>query len=173
MLNSDDRYHGLDHAHDVDELNRYLARIQPRHSVADQSDLSAYRVLRDTTRALLLTPGPEIFFTLNELARQHPLTVWFDELGAPGLRRVSGGEQDSPLGVLVVSVLAAVHDGMLTGHWARLRACRRFDCSWIYYDGSPNGSMRWCTTDPCGNVMKTRAYRARLARNRPVKALAD
>lgn len=56
---------------------------------------------------------------------------------------------------LVATVLGA----MLDGSWERLKACR--NCSWSFYDYSPNRSATWCSMQLCGNRSKTRAYRSR------------
>ena len=162
LLNSDDRFHGIDHSRDVESLNRYLARIDSGHAVSDHQQLAGFRVLRDATRDLLVNPSDAARASFNDLARTHPMTIWMDEETRPRLRGATTYGH-TPLDALVEDSLAAVHEAMLTEQWSRLRACQRFDCSWIYYDGTPGTSMRWCSTDPCGNVMKTRAYRARRA----------
>lgn len=162
VLNSDDRFHHVDHSRDVESLNGYLARIEPRHAVDDARELAPYRTFRETVRALLVTPTAEARRSFNDMARAHPMTIWIDEDGSSSLR---GGTAygRTALDLLVEDSLMAVHEAMLSGQWSRLRFCQRFDCSWIYYDATPGTTMRWCSTDPCGNVMKTRAYRARRA----------
>lgn len=50
---------------------------------------------------------------------------------------------------------------LLSPHVSRLRICAADDCLRAFYDGSKNGSGRWCSTAMCGNRMKTRAYRQR------------
>ena len=162
MLNSDDRYHDIDYAHDLELLNRYLAKVQPRYTMRSSSDLTAFCSFRSTVRELLVSPRAELFQSLDEVAQHHPLTVRFEESGTSRLRGAAGVGAPS-LDALVSDAIAGIHEAMLTDQWSRLRACRRYDCGWIYYDATPGKTMRWCTTDPCGNVMKTRAYRARLA----------
>jgi predicted RNA-binding Zn ribbon-like protein len=62
-----------------------------------------------------------------------------------------------------IDVVAAVAIGaMLDGEWRRLKACR--NCSWSFYDYSPNRSATWCSMQICGNRTKTRAYRRRQKR---------
>jgi predicted RNA-binding Zn ribbon-like protein len=56
-------------------------------------------------------------------------------------------------------IVAIVLRAMLDGTWARLKACR--NCSWSFYDYSPNRSATWCSMQLCGNRTKTRAYRRR------------
>jgi predicted RNA-binding Zn ribbon-like protein len=44
---------------------------------------------------------------------------------------------------------------------ARIKTCRARDCGWKFVDQSRNGSRRWCDMAVCGNLAKTRQYRAR------------
>jgi len=44
---------------------------------------------------------------------------------------------------------------------ARIKTCRARDCGWKFVDHSRNRSRRWCDMAVCGNLAKTRQYRAR------------
>jgi len=44
---------------------------------------------------------------------------------------------------------------------ARLKTCPAHDCGWKFVDQSKNRSRRWCDMAVCGNLAKTRQYRAR------------
>jgi predicted RNA-binding Zn ribbon-like protein len=44
---------------------------------------------------------------------------------------------------------------------ARIKTCLARDCGWKFLDQSKNGSRRWCDMAVCGNLAKTRQYRAR------------
>jgi predicted RNA-binding Zn ribbon-like protein len=48
-----------------------------------------------------------------------------------------------------------------TGALARLKICGAPDCQFVYYDRSRSRTSRWCSTEVCGNRMKTRRYRVR------------
>ena len=48
-----------------------------------------------------------------------------------------------------------------TGALARLKICHAPDCQFVYYDRSRSRTSRWCSTEICGNRMKTRRYRGR------------
>ncbi|HEV3504414.1 MAG TPA: CGNR zinc finger domain-containing protein [Actinomycetes bacterium] len=48
-----------------------------------------------------------------------------------------------------------------TGALARLKICDAPDCRFVYYDRSRSRTSRWCSTEVCGNRMKTRRYRGR------------
>lgn len=162
VLNSDDRFHGVDHAVDGTRLNRFLALAGSAYGPLPASaDLAPYRTFRDVTRDLVLHPSAATRDAFNRIAARHPMTVEVREESAHLRRATSAGR--SAVDRLVGECIATVHDAMVTGDWDRLRECERDDCRWIYYDPSPTQVMRWCSTDPCGNVMKVRAYRARRA----------
>lgn len=162
VLNSDDRFHGVDHASDVGRLNRFLSLAGSAYGPLPRSaDLEPYRTFRDVVRELVLDPSTATREAFNRIAARHPMTVEVRE-GAAHLRRASSSGRSAVDRVVGESV-ASVHEAMVTGTWQRLRECERDDCRWIYYDPSPTQVMRWCSTDPCGNVMKVRAYRARRA----------
>jgi predicted RNA-binding Zn ribbon-like protein len=44
---------------------------------------------------------------------------------------------------------------------ARVHECPGEGCGWFFYDGSKNGSRRWCSMQTCGNVDKVRRFHAR------------
>jgi predicted RNA-binding Zn ribbon-like protein len=59
------------------------------------------------------------------------------------------------------AVVAAVLDAERTGTWARLKACRKDSCGWVFFDHSRNRSSNWCSMTICGNRTKTTLYRRR------------
>ena len=117
------------------------------------SELGRARELREALRALVLgnnglPADPAAREVLNRAAARLSLRV--DESGE--VRVASGGD--------AIDAVAAVALGaMLGGKWRRLKACR--NCSWSFYDYSPNRSATWCSMQICGNRTKTRAYRSR------------
>ena len=138
LLNTDDRFHGVDR----------LRGAGP----------AALVEARDVLRGYL---GGGDAAALGALAARYPLVV------APGDPAAGGGLALVPApgadgdAALVGQVLAALHRAVATGDWARLKACANPDCQWVYHDGSRNRSVRWCSMDECGDVMKARAYRRR------------
>jgi predicted RNA-binding Zn ribbon-like protein len=59
-------------------------------------------------------------------------------------------------------LLTLVTQAIGNGSWKRLKACRRDDCRWVFFDASKNRSGKWCAMAGCGDLMKARAYRKRL-----------
>lgn len=69
----------------------------------------------------------------------------------------------------IAQLLAIVYESTLTGSWSRVRACRRGDCRYAYYDSSKNGARAWCSMAVCGNREKAsrRRNRARAQTSAP------
>ena len=90
--------------------------------------------------------------TINGEAKRTGLTISFE---ADALR-----PQSSAAGVdgFLAGLLAAVAESMIDGSWARLRACRRDACQWLFFDRSPNASAAWCDMRICGSREKAKAY---------------
>jgi predicted RNA-binding Zn ribbon-like protein len=111
------------------------------------------RELREALRALVLANNgvpldPGTLEPINRAAARVSLRL--DDRGR--LQLVNDGDA---LDEIVATVLGA----MLDGSWGRLKACR--NCSWSFYDYSPNRSATWCSMQICGNRKKTREYRKR------------
>ena len=69
-----------------------------------------------------------------------------------------------PLAPLVGTLMAAQADGS----WARVKACARDSCRWLFYDTTRNRSRTWCTSTTCGSREKAkRYYRRQLQRGKP------
>jgi predicted RNA-binding Zn ribbon-like protein len=160
LLNSDDRFRGVDHTRDVATFNAFLDLAGSTYAhLPASADLAPYRAFRDVTRELLLRPVLAARETFTAIARRYPMTV---DMRADGVHlRRAGRSRPSAVDRMIGDAIAVIHEAMLTGDWERLAECERDDCQWIYYDPAPNRGTRWCSTDPCGNVMKVRAYRAR------------
>ncbi|WP_454051258.1 CGNR zinc finger domain-containing protein [Cellulomonas sp. Marseille-Q8402] len=134
LLNTDDRFHGVDR----------LRGAGPDTLVAVRDALRDYLTRGDGT-------------TLAAVAAEHPLVL---DPGGVGVRLVPAPGTTGDR-ALVAGVLAALHRAVATGEWARLKACANPDCQWVYHDASRNRSGRWCSMGECGDVMKARAYRRR------------
>ena len=126
-------------------------------------DLRVALDVREALRALLLANNgvaiePEALAPLERAARAGQLAARFSADGAAVLVAEAPGV-DGALGRLVALVLTARADGSL----ARLKACRRDVCHWVFYDRSRNRASHWCAMSVCGNRTKTKAYRRRRA----------
>lgn len=132
----------------------------------DQPDAEEHRrclALRDAIRGLALANngGPVYALdlaVLNRLAFEAALRPRFGPSGQARLEPDSTGV-NAALGRLI----AAVFEAMTTGRWARMKACRRHGCRWLFYDSSKNRSGAWCSMAVCGNRTKVEQYRARRA----------
>jgi predicted RNA-binding Zn ribbon-like protein len=159
LLNSDDRFHGFDHAESVasfqEYADNYLAAWQPL--VVDTADLAHVREARDVVRRVLVDCDRAAVEELNTLAASHPVRVQFRADAAGSVLQPTAGTVAKDA---VARIVATIHLAIAAGDWQSLRSCERDDCGWIYFDASPGRRGRWCTLS-CGSVMKTRAYRQR------------
>ena len=64
----------------------------------------------------------------------------------------------------VATLLGVLHEAQLTGHWLRMKGCRR--CGYAFFDRSKNRSAAWCAMSICGNRTKNRAYYRRRSSER-------
>jgi predicted RNA-binding Zn ribbon-like protein len=49
---------------------------------------------------------------------------------------------------------------MAAGDPNRFKTCSNPDCTWMFYDDTVNRSKRYCSTTPCGSLMRVRRFRA-------------
>ncbi len=164
--------HGVTHG-GGDELasaagaQRWLARH--RLLTADvplgPGDLAELVSLRDGLRwALAKKAGARAdaatLMDFNAALGQVPLVLDFGESGQPQLIPARGGA--AAAAALLAAEIAAT---AAQGNWQRLRMCAASDCRWVFYDTSRRGGGRWCSMAVCGNRIKTRRYRQKLAQS--------
>jgi predicted RNA-binding Zn ribbon-like protein len=133
--------------------------------IVDADAFVTARALRDLLRELALlntlgeTPDEELREAFDRAVATAPLRVELDARGGAQLRPAAEGAARA-LGAILVRVL----DAQASGVWARLKACRKDTCGWLFYDASRNASSTWCSMSICGNRSKTAAYRSRRRR---------
>jgi predicted RNA-binding Zn ribbon-like protein len=71
------------------------------------------------------------------------------------------GPTGEPVTAALERLAADLATAAATGALARLKICGAPDCQFVYYDHSRSRTSRWCSTEVCGNRMKTRRYRGR------------
>ena len=76
-----------------------------------------------------------------------------DDGGVASLRPAGSGI-DRALSQLAAIVI----EEMITGRWARMKACSEDICRWVFYDHSRSHTGVWCTMAVCGSRAKSRAY---------------
>lgn len=59
-------------------------------------------------------------------------------------------------------VARAAAELLTSGKLDRVRQCGDEVCGWLFLDMSKNRSRRWCAMGDCGNIHKSRRFRARL-----------
>ena len=120
------------------------------------------RALRSCLRALALantTGTPPSFEARAAMTTGLGELRFALEIGGDGEPRLAptGDGVDRTLATLVSIAFDATRDGT----WSRLKACRKTNCGWIFYDRSRNRSSNWCSMAICGNRTKTAGYRLR------------
>jgi predicted RNA-binding Zn ribbon-like protein len=157
---------GEDELGDRDSAVRWLVRnrlIDPDTTI-DSGDVARLVGVREALRGLARGNGGDgvdvrAVTALNEAARTIRLGMRLHP--DDGYRLVSEGRGiHRPIGALLVRVLTAMADGT----WERLKVCADDTCRSAYYDASRNRSGVWCSMATCGNRVKGRTYRQRVAR---------
>jgi hypothetical protein len=61
---------------------------------------------------------------------------------------------------VLAGIAASAVELMATADPSRLKRCGNPSCSWMYYDTTLNSSKQYCSTTPCGTLMRVRRHRA-------------
>lgn len=64
---------------------------------------------------------------------------------------------------LLIPLVESATDSLVRGELGRVRSCANPRCRRVFFDGSRNGSRRWCEMRGCGNRAKAARFRARRA----------
>jgi predicted RNA-binding Zn ribbon-like protein len=129
--------------------------VAPGDRISD-ADVARLHELREAIRALASAnqggqPAAAATDVVRRASGTAPLRVAVDEAGRTAL-------EPEPRGVdgAVATLLGILHEAQLTGHWPRLKGCRK--CGYAFFDRSKNRSAAWCAMSICGNRTKNRAY---------------
>ena len=143
-----------------EDLARWIAEtgmlnVPPKVS---RRQLAAARALREAINRLArseIEPQPGDRQELNRWAARVPLAPQFTPQGE--LVWVA----DRPVEAMVATIARDAVD-LLSGPLAgRIRECGAADCALLFVDTSRPGHRRWCSTEGCGNRVRTKAYRQR------------
>jgi predicted RNA-binding Zn ribbon-like protein len=149
---------GFDQLADLEGLAVWLGPDSSTGATA--ADLEAARQLRAALRALAASNCGD---SLDEVALAKAgrwaarLPVSVELVGGRSAIVVSGDGPGRVLGEVLASYARAVE----TGRWGRVKLCASPTCRWTFWDGSKNGSRRWCAMRLCGSRAKMRVYRQR------------
>jgi predicted RNA-binding Zn ribbon-like protein len=124
-----------------------------------EADAARLRELREAIRALAIAnqgeqPAAAATDVVREAARTARLRIAIDDAGRTALESEARG-----IDAAVATLLAILHEAQLSGHWARMKGCRR--CGYAFFDRSKNRSGTWCAMSICGNRTKNRTYHGR------------
>ena len=164
FVNTADREAGADALRTPHDLVQWLAGydLLARSEVAGAEDLRLAIDLREGLRAFFLghhggsrsvdVPG---LARLDEALRRLPVRLMVTD-GAVVTAPVEVGAVRAALTQIAAVLVRARPDQL-----ARLKACQRDVCRWVFYDSSRNRGGSWCAMDICGVRTKMRTYRDR------------
>lgn len=163
-VNTLDLEHGVEELTSLAALRAALLRagVLRRGDALREGDLETALAVREALRALLLSNSgvparPEELAPLERAADAARLTLRREHAQVRLVPHADG------LAGALGRLLAIVHEAEADGTLARLKACPRDACRWVFYDRSRNASGKWCAASVCGNRTNTRRYRRRLA----------
>jgi predicted RNA-binding Zn ribbon-like protein len=121
-----------------------------------ETDVARLRELREAIRALAIAnqgrqPGVAATDIIRRVSGGARVSIAIDDTGRTALEPACRGVDGA-----VATLLGILHEAQLTGHWSRVKGCRR--CGYAFFDRSKNRSAAWCAMSICGNRTKNRAY---------------
>jgi len=134
-------------------------------NAATAADLEAARGIRESIRALLGESDGQASAdiagqgALRDLISQATARITIGPDGQVGL-------EPEPRGTLAAGLarlLLIIRDAQQDGSWDRLKVCGNPECRWAFYDRSHARQGTWCDMASCGNLIKNRNLRARVA----------
>lgn len=163
FVNTDSRFYGFDGLLPPHYRPEHAARMLPGFDVGSLDERARRRLsdLRGAVRALI-AGEPAAAEAVTRIAARVPLRLTLQPSGSTVRARLTSPREDVEA-ALTAAVLTALQVALVDGRIERLQLCQRPECGWCYYDSTKNRSGRWCSSDPCGDVMKVRAFRARQA----------
>ena len=110
---------------------------------------------------------------LEQLRRTYVDALSGATLVPEGERLTWGWRQDERhLDQLLWPVARSAVELLTTGDSWRTKVCENpYGCGWLFYDGSKNGSRRWCSMEGCGSQVKMRRQYAK--RRAPARANSE
>jgi predicted RNA-binding Zn ribbon-like protein len=160
FVNTLDREHGVELFDAPQGLADWLAHrgLPGAGDRLTARDVERALGVREALRAILLAnnggpDAPQAYAALGAAARRARLTPAFAPPPGPTLEPGAQGV-DAALGRVIAVAFAA----MLDGRWARLKACPRDVCGWVFYDRSTANRSTWCSMRICGQRVKANAY---------------
>jgi predicted RNA-binding Zn ribbon-like protein len=159
LVNTNDVEASLDEFRGPEETRRWLLAAGFEVGELGQDDWAAMISFREGVRAAAaanngIAVDADAVAALRRAIDRLGFTVRVGD-GAR-LEVTSASPAGRPLSPLVGALLAAQADGS----WARVKACGRDSCRWLFYDTTRNRSRTWCTSTTCGSREKAkRAYR--------------
>jgi predicted RNA-binding Zn ribbon-like protein len=157
LVNTNDRQQAQDRLANPDQTQAWLTAHGLPTQALDHDQWTALLDFREGIRAAAAANNghqlaPEAVAALGAAIDRLGFTIGVS--AQAGLAVASATPAGRALAPLVGAVLAAQADGS----WARVKACARDSCRWLFYDRTRNHSRTWCTSTTCGSREKARRY---------------
>jgi len=165
FINTTEIEAGRDPLNGPDDLESWCSK--QACAIDSAAEASTLRAFRESLRAVLEAADEDgraaAWQAVEPFAARAGYGMRISPDGAPALV-----PQGTGYAALISEIFAIAYDAVRDGTWQRLKACRKHNCRWAFYDRSKNGSGAWCSMAVCGNRMK--AQKRRLSRkNAPGK----
>lgn len=151
-----------DRLHDVASFAGWAKRAGWELGHLDAADLAGFRSLRDRLRSLFGAAIDGLPLAEADIdALDGAMTDAFSALRLirGGDRPLSWRDAARPADRLRHAIARDAVDLLTAAEPARLKRCAGEDCGWLFYDGSKNGTRRWCVMQDCGTRDKVRRFR--------------
>jgi predicted RNA-binding Zn ribbon-like protein len=157
FVNTNDVQESRDRLRDPEETRAWLAGEGFEVGELGQDDWAALLAFREGVRAAAAANNgydvdPDAVTALRAAIDRLGFTV--QATADASLEVASTSPAGQALAPLVGTLMAAQADGS----WARVKACARDSCRWLFYDTTRNHSRTWCTSTTCGSREKAKRY---------------
>jgi predicted RNA-binding Zn ribbon-like protein len=151
-----------DRLHDLVSFAAWAKRAGWEIEGVDAGDLTGFRSLRERLRNLFGAAIDGLPMAEADIdALDGAMTDAFSALrlirGAD--RPLSWRDAARPIDRLRHAIARDAVDLLTAAEPARLKRCAGEYCGWLFYDGSKNGTRRWCVMEDCGTRDKVRRFR--------------
>jgi predicted RNA-binding Zn ribbon-like protein len=162
-------YRGSGQSTDRLDSPEWRAWFLDRHGMSPDDPgsppIDQLRALRRDLRRILqkwssdVTPNRRDLRLLDERLRAAPLRMRVTKTANEVVLYQEPIEQSWAwvMATIVASAIELQRDGDPT----RLKICENPDCSWMFYDNTMNRSRQFCSTTPCGSLIRVRRFRQR------------
>lgn len=149
---------------DVDQVEtRQAVQECPAVDIGQGAAIPFHHDLEPVVLCAIALESPPVTLDLEQLQRADARAITGAALVLAGEHFAWGWQPDiqhleQPLWPVAHSAIEL----LTTGDLRRIKVCENpYGCGWLFYDGSKNGSRRWCSMEGCGSQVKMRRLYAK------------